>query len=80
VPARNAPGASPARRPQEAAQKLIARPPPGPQQGLPAPRLKKQAPAPVSAKSNIPLLAGIAVGFLLLGVGLAMVLMKVLMK
>jgi serine/threonine-protein kinase len=81
VASRSALGASPARRrPQEeAAQKPIARAP-APPQGMAAPGLQKQAPAPVIARSNMALLAGIAVGFLLLGVGLAMVLMKVLMK
>jgi serine/threonine-protein kinase len=69
------------RRPQEeAAQAPIARPAPAPQHGVAAARRQKQGRAPVTAKSNLALLAGIAVGFLLLGVGLAMVLMKVLMK
>jgi serine/threonine-protein kinase len=72
---RIAPGAS-AARPREAQKPggpLAAAPPPP--AALPRPA-KRAAPA----KTSVPLLAAIALGFLLLGVGLAMILMKVLSK
>ena len=49
--------------------RIVATPPP-------AARIERPAPE----KSDIPILAGIAIAFLLLGVGIAMVLMKVLTK
>jgi serine/threonine-protein kinase len=72
------PGASPARprEAQRAAGHLAAAQP----QGAGLPRTANRAAAPAPTKTSVPLLAAIALGFLLLGVGLAMILMKVLAK
>jgi serine/threonine-protein kinase len=75
---RNAPAASPARPLQEAQRPTAPLAPAQPQAA--AARRPPKIAAPARAKDNVPLLAAIALGFLLLGVGLAMILMKVMSK